>query len=193
MRSALILCTVLMASAAGASDTLSVQLIEAPAPPEKTAAAREHRPPAKLTPAQREAIRAAARETEAQEDYIRAVIHNAFVAEYQERTVVPPEKDDYRRYLQELARKDEARNDPEVAEIRARFRDDEPRDDFRKWKQSVAAAQNKPSEPQEDAGQASAAADEDKKANLLIRTALKEFLKPHAPEQTAPQHEESKK
>jgi hypothetical protein len=60
---------------------------------------------------------------------------------------VDPEKDDYRKYLQEKQSKEEAANDPDVAEVRARYRADD-QDEFRKWKESQPPRPEKTSGPQ---------------------------------------------
>ncbi|MBI3829025.1 MAG: hypothetical protein HY291_05895 [Planctomycetes bacterium] len=190
MRSVLLACTILSAAAAcGATEYVGIQMSEPPKPPDKPA---EVHPAPKMTREQREAIGAAAKAADEREEYIRTVIHNILVAEYQKRTTVPPEKDEYRRYLQEMARRDEAQSDPDVAKIRAQYRDEDAGDDFRKWKHSGAYAHWKAVEPKENKAAPEAPAEADRKSTRLLWEFLKGTLKPREPARAKVQDEEAK-
>ncbi|MCY3023783.1 MAG: hypothetical protein NTW87_32805 [Planctomycetota bacterium] len=101
----------------------------------KPAAAAAVKPPVKqMDEATRRQIAERAREAqEAEERLARQV----FLKAVSQQPPIDPEKDEYRKYLLEKQRKEEAESDPVVAEIRAQYRADD-QDEFRKWKESQA-------------------------------------------------------
>jgi len=109
------------------------------------AAAAAHKPPAThMNAATRRQIAERARQSEELEERF---ARQLFLRTIARQPPVDPEKDDYRKYLQEKQRKEEAANDPDVAEVRARYRADD-RDEFRKWKESQPPKPEKAGGPQ---------------------------------------------
>jgi hypothetical protein len=102
---------------------------------DKPAAAAAVKPPVKqMDEATRRQIAERAREAQEAEERL---AREALLKAVSQQAPVDPEKDEYRKYLLEKQRKEEAESDPVEAEIRAQYRADD-RDEFRKWKESQA-------------------------------------------------------